>query len=101
LQNGCHKSGLAMKAATALRARGTFFDVRAMSNGSPDTVALSSVIGRTADSTLALAVADSLGIARSRVTIEIPKNPRDVDVTVIFGLDYPRLKLNLKSDLKE
>ena len=101
LRNGCYQKGLAQQVASALRARSTFFDVRGMVNSRGDTVEFSSVIGRTSDPSLATAVADSLGINRSRVTMDIPKFPRDVDVTVVLGKDYPRLHLNLKTDSKE
>lgn len=102
LQNGCHKGGLATKVATALQSRSRFFDILEKRNSSrSDTAKFSSVVGRTADSSLALAVADSLGIERSRVSFDIPKSPRDVEVTVILGMDYLQLRLNLKSDTKE
>ena len=99
--NACGEKGLAQKATAALRTRGTYFDVRGMGNATSGRQEFSTVIGRTADSALAFAIADSLGVVHTRVTTEIPRNPRDIDVTVILGADYPRLRLGLKTGTKE
>jgi hypothetical protein len=99
--NACGEKGLAQRATAALRMRGTYFDVRGMGNAMSGNQDFTSIIGRTADSALALAIADSLGVAHTRVTTEIPKNPRDIDVTLILGADYPRLQLGLKTGTKE
>ncbi|HEY3294430.1 MAG TPA: LytR C-terminal domain-containing protein [bacterium] len=99
--NGCGEKGLALKAMTALRARSSYFDVRGMGNAGAQRFEFSAVISRTTNAGLAMAIADSLGIDHARVTTDIPKNPRDIDVTVILGADYPRLRLNLKPDSKE
>jgi hypothetical protein len=91
--NGCGVKGLAKVVAPALRAKG--FDVRETRNAGSFRYAYTSVMDRVGRRELAQAVADSLGIDRSRVTTEIARNLVDIDVTVIVGADYENLRLGL------
>jgi hypothetical protein len=92
--NGCGVKGLAKIVSPALRAKG--FDVRETRNAGSFRYTQSLVMDRTGRPELAQAVADSLGIDRSRVTTEIARNLVDIDVTVIVGADYASLRLGLK-----
>jgi hypothetical protein len=92
--NGCGVKGLAKVVSPALRAKG--FDVRETRNAGSFRYAQSLVMDRVGRPELAQAVADSLGIDRSRVTTEIARNLVDIDVTVIVGADYQGLRLGLK-----
>jgi hypothetical protein len=92
--NGCGVKGLAKVVSPALRAKG--FDVRETRNAGSFRYAQSLVMDRVGRPELAQAVADSLGIDRSRVTTEIARNLVDIDVTVIVGADYQSLRLGLK-----
>ena len=92
--NGCGVKGLAKVVSPALRAKG--FDVRETRNAGSFRYAQSLVMDRVGRPELAQAVADSLGIDRSRVTTEIARNLVDIDVTVIVGADYESLRLGLK-----
>lgn len=92
--NGCGVKGLAKVVSPALRAKG--FDVRETRNAGSFRFTQSLVMDRVGRPELAQAVADSLGIDRSRVTTEIARNLVDIDVTVIVGADYESLRLGLK-----
>jgi len=92
--NGCGVKGLAKVVSPALRAKG--FDVRETRNAGSFRYTQSLVMDRVGRPELAQAVADSLGIDRSRVTTEIARNLVDIDVTVIVGADYQSLRLGLK-----
>jgi hypothetical protein len=90
--NGCGAKGLAQRAASAMRERG--FDVRETRNAQ-EREALTRIVDRGGDVALAERVADSLGVDRSRVSSDPSRRAPDIDVTVILGADYNRLKLNL------
>jgi hypothetical protein len=93
--NGCGVQGLARVITPALRERG--LDVRETKNASHFNYRRSLVIDRTGNLSLARAIADSLGIEPTNVSSTQAGNLPDIDVTLIVGADYQRLKLNLKS----
>ncbi len=93
--NGCGVKGLARRISPALRAWG--LDVRETKNAPHPDYERSSVIDRRGNLDVARALADSLGIDKSRVTSEINPNLPDIDVSVIVGKDYKRLKLNYQN----
>jgi hypothetical protein len=97
--NGCGVKGLARLISPGLRAKG--FDVRETRNASRFDFAYTSIMDRTGDSAMALTLADSLGIDRSRVSTEYSKNLVDIDVTLLVGKDYESLRLNLNRSAKE
>jgi len=92
--NGCGVKGLAKIVSPALRAKG--FDVRETRNAGSFRYANTLVMDRVGRPELAQAVADSLGLDRSRVSTEIARNLVDIDVTLIVGADYESLRLGLK-----
>jgi hypothetical protein len=92
--NGCGVKGLAKIVSPALRAKG--FDVRETRNAGSYRYTQSLVMDRVGRPELAQAVAESLGIDRSRVTTEMARNLVDIDVTVIVGADYESLRLGLR-----
>ncbi len=93
--NGCGVKGLARRISPALRAWG--LDVRETKNAPHPDFERSSVIDRRGDMDVARALADSLGIDKSRVTSEFNPNLSDIDVSLIVGKDYKRLKLNYQN----
>lgn len=93
--NGCGVKGLARRISPALRAWG--LDVRETKNAPHPDYERSSVIDRRGDLNVARLLADSLGIDKSRVSSEINPNLPDIDVSLIVGKDYKRLKLNYQN----
>lgn len=92
--NGCGVKGLAKIVSPALRAKG--FDVRETRNAGSFRYVNTLVMDRVGRLGLAQAVADSLGVDRSRVSTEIARNLVDIDVTLIVGADYESLRLGSK-----
>jgi len=93
--NGCGVKGLARRMSPALRALG--LDVRETKNAPHPDYDYSSIIDRRGQLDIARALADSLGISRSRVSSEFNPNLTDIDVSLIVGKDYRRLNLNYQS----
>lgn len=96
--NGCGVKGLAQRAATVMRANG--FDVRETRNAA-EMAQYTSVILRSGTAAMAQRVADSLGVASERISAEDTQGAPDIDVTVVLGADYGRLRMNLKANAKE
>jgi hypothetical protein len=99
LMNGCGVKGLAQRAASALRTRG--FDVRETRNAPSNSEPVTRINDRIGNILLAQRVADSLGVNYSHVGRDTTRIQPDIDVTVILGMDYDQLKLNLKPNTKE
>lgn len=90
--NGCGKTGLAKEVADFLR-KNQRFDVVSFGNYETFNVQKTLVIDRRSmDMRNALLVAKELGVESSEVLAEL-NEARALDVTVILGKDYPRLKL--------
>lgn len=89
--NGCGVSGVASKFTTYLRRHG--FDVVEMRNYRSFDIQETLVIDRVGNLAKAHRVAQALGIKQENVIQEI--NPDYfVDVSVVIGKDYPKLRLS-------
>jgi hypothetical protein len=92
--NGCGVKGLAQRAASAMRVRG--FDVRDTRNApKKEIIPWTRIYDRSGRRADAEQVADSLGVDRTRIGTDSSAVQPDIDVTVVLGMDYQRLKLNL------
>ena len=90
--NGCRVSGIAARWKRRLRKKK--YDVR--DTGNSNTVSRSTVISRISDMSYAYELADKLGISHKNVIQQINRSIVDVDVTLIIGKDYTRLKKDWK-----
>lgn len=90
--NGCRVSGIAGKWKRRLRKKK--YDVR--DTGNSKAVSRSTVISRISDMSYAYELADKLGISHKNVIQQINRSIVDVDVTLIIGKDYTRLKKDWK-----
>lgn len=97
--NGCGVKGLTRLVTPALRAKG--FDVRETRNAPNFDYPQSLVIDRKGNGLLAQIVADSLGIDPAQVKTEINGNLPDIDVSVVVGRDYRKLRLDIATAMKE
>ncbi len=91
--NGCGLRGFAKKIVPIFRDRG--FDVREAGNATHFRYERTVVLDRIGQLARALALADSLGIEHSQVRTELDSRLVDIDVTLIVGRDYGKLRLDL------
>ena len=92
IRNGCRVSGIAGRWKARLRKKK--YDVR--DTGNYKSVSRSTVISRISDMSYAYELADKLGISHKNVIQQINRSIVDVDVTLIIGKDYTRLKKDWK-----
>jgi hypothetical protein len=87
--NGCGDAGTATKFASFLRARG--YDVVEMRNYKTFDLSESLVIDREGDLENAEKVAYALGVGKENIIQQINQDSY-VDVSVVIGADYRKLK---------
>jgi hypothetical protein len=97
--NGCGVKGLARIITPGLRSFG--FDVRETRNAANFDYKASTIIDRTGDLEMARIVADSVGVDAQNVSSAAAPNLVDIDLTLIVGADYRRLKLNRGNSTQE
>lgn len=88
--NGTSEPKAAERLTEALRFGG--FDVVDMGNYKSSNVARTTVIGRTADKSSAVAVASYLGVDKSMV-LQRPDKNLYLDVSVVIGKDFNKLRV--------
>ncbi|MDZ7260835.1 MAG: LytR C-terminal domain-containing protein [candidate division KSB1 bacterium] len=95
--NGCGVDGVASKITEYLRAKG--FDVVYFGNYTRFDIEETIVIDRRSlDKENAKKVAEALGITNEKNIIQIKNDQKQLDVSVIIGKDYPRLKAYRKKE---